>query len=543
MIMRPTFRAMFLLALSTATFLPFIEMRDIAASHEARVVLVARAMADAGWPWNAKKMDVSQVHVIQTPQGERLAPRNDGLTMSVNPWIVPLINGDVRLQKPPLPYWCAAILFRAVGYGEGIARLVPALLGVISVLIVWDFARILLGRVGAWYAAIVWVSSYFIIDSFRKAMADPYLAFFTLAATWAWIRAANSRRSAGWLIVCYTMLALGTLAKGPIIFLFVPITLIVYHLCYRKRPPGTRIAHLIGIIVFLLIGLPWYFIVWRSVPHALELWRYESIGEISDNNLKARFWWYYLPNLLLIPLPWTPIWLLGLIFPLRFRRRRRFFAIVSTLLIVCIFSFSYVKKNAYLLPMMPLETLTIAQGLIWITVMFRPSSKHRPVRVPMLRTTLLAFIFAVTVQILESGVFTVYDNNRSARDACRVVMEMINASPRTSLLVSQLPEEAMVYLPRNLRSATNSNAVLLLTDDRLHQADELAHQITTTPSGPVASVESIPIPNARGPRWKIFKLTIAPPRAIPSSGPAPVQSDIPKPATSSSGSPASRESF
>jgi 4-amino-4-deoxy-L-arabinose transferase-like glycosyltransferase len=558
MIMRQTFTWIFLIVLAAATFLPFIEMRDIAASHEARVVLVARAMADAGWPWNAKKIDVPQVQVIQTLHGERLASVTDGSTMAVNPWIVPVINGDIRLQKPPLPYWCAAILFRLIGFGDGgvSSRMVPALLGAFSVLIIWDFARLLLGRIGAWYAAIVWVSSFFIVDQFRKTLADPYLAFFTLAATWTWIRAVNSRRSDGWLIACYAMLALGTLAKGPIIFLFVPITLVVYHICYRKRPPTSRNAHIIGVIVFLLIGLPWYFIVWKTVPHALELWRYESIGEVSDNNEKARMWWYYLPNLLLITLPWTPIWLMGLAFPLRFRSRRRFFPLVATVLIVLIFSISYVKKNAYLLPLMPIETLVIAQGLIWITAIFRPSPRHRPVHVPMLRATLLAFGFAVAVQIVESGVMTIYDNDRSARYASGFAMEMLNRSPHTSLLVSHVPEEAMVYLPANLSFSPDSDSALLIADDRLHEADSTARQIKILPAGSVGSIESIGIGNAHGTRWKIFKLTIAPPVLTPvapaseptpplppSSGPSSSQSDTPAPSTSSSGSPASRESF
>ena len=74
MSMRDTFRVMFLLALSAAVFLPLLELRDIAASHEARVVLVARAMAESGSPWNARKIDVPQVQLTQTSAGERLAP-------------------------------------------------------------------------------------------------------------------------------------------------------------------------------------------------------------------------------------------------------------------------------------------------------------------------------------------------------------------------------------------------------------------------------------------------------------------------------------
>jgi len=318
---------------------------------------------------------------------------------------------------------------------------------------------------------------------------------------------------------------------------------LMYHLCYRQRLPRPAKAHLIGVIIFILIALPWFLIVLLSVPHAMEFWRYESIGQISDNTEKARLWWYYLPNLLQISLPWTPIWLLGLIFPFRFPKRRRFFAIASSALIVLVFSLSYVKKNAYLLPMMPLQTLIVAQGLIWLTVMFRRDSEYRPVRIPLRRTTIVAAIFAVLVQILVSGLFAYQDNHRSAKDACRLVMSLMNDSPRRSLLVSHLPEEAAVYLPIDLHDSKNSDEVLLIADDRLKQADAEAHQITTTPSGPVVSIESVEIPHPRSARWKVFKLKIAQAPPIPSSGPTSAQSHIPKPSTSSSGSPTSRGSF
>src|SRR5689334_620823 len=217
---RPT-RAALLLVMSLLTFLPFIGLRDIVTSHEARVAQVARQMAESGWPWNARLVEVPQVEVRVGPEGERLSAKSDGSTQFVNPWLVPVINGQIRLQKPPLPYWCSAVLFRTFGFGEGVSRFIPALLGALSVLIIWDLARLLIGRVGAWYAALVWMSSYFIVDEFRKTMADPYLAFFTLAAVWSWIR--SQRSGAGWFVPFYMAMALGVLAKGPIIFAFAPI--------------------------------------------------------------------------------------------------------------------------------------------------------------------------------------------------------------------------------------------------------------------------------------------------------------------------------
>ncbi|HVT90147.1 MAG TPA: glycosyltransferase family 39 protein [Tepidisphaeraceae bacterium] len=540
---RHLIRGPFLLAIALGTFLPFIGLRDIVISHEARVVQVARQMAESGWPWNAQHIDVPQTELVDLPEGKRLRSRADGATMNVNPWIIPILNGEVRLQKPPLPYWCSATLFRLFGNGEGMSRLVPAILGALGVLFMWDLARMLIGRVGAWYAGLIWFSSYFIVDEFRKSMADPYLAFCTLAAIWAWARSAKSGGKPIWLMFFYAAIGISVLAKGPIIFVFVPVAVLGYRIYYGRRR-GNRplksalIAHAVGVLIFVLIAAPWFIIVWKSVPNALELWRYESIGELSDNVEKARGWWFYLPNLLQISLPWTPIWLMGLILPFKHPSRRRFFGVACTFVIVLIFSISNVKKNAYLLPLMPIQTLVIAQGWLWLTAMLRVYKRNRPVSVPMLRTTVAALMFAMFIQILISVVLREQDNNRSPKDAARFVTRLMEESPNRSLLVSELAEEASVYLPLGLRDSKNSSEVLLIADDRrAGQADIVANRIATTPAGNVVTREELPIPNAKGPRWKVFKLTIA-----PSSDPGQPRSDIPAPATSSSESPAGRGS-
>src|SRR5579864_5642947 len=101
--------------------------RQFAASHEARVADPAREMAAAGWPWNARVIEVPAVHLVKRMGVLRLAADSDAPTLHVDPWVVPVLTGEVRLQKPPLPYWCAAVAYRLWGVGEMTSRLVPAL--------------------------------------------------------------------------------------------------------------------------------------------------------------------------------------------------------------------------------------------------------------------------------------------------------------------------------------------------------------------------------------------------------------------------------
>jgi 4-amino-4-deoxy-L-arabinose transferase-like glycosyltransferase len=514
-----TSRPIILIALAMLTFLPFLGRRDIVTSHEARVVQTSRQMAESGWFWDAKPIDVPQSELQQTPEGERLLPRADGATMSVNPWVVPIMNGQVRLQKPPLPYWCTAVLYRMFGESEFSSRVTPALLGAIAVLLVWDVARMLLGNVAAWYAGLVWISSYFIVDEFRKSMADPYLAFFVLMAVWAWLRGHRSTfpfspPHAGGpftTLLFYLAMALGTLSKGPIIFLFVPIIISAIWACYPKLRVNrfstrSMFVHVLGILLFILITAPWGIAVIRSVPNAIELWRYESIGALSDKSENARPWWFYLPNVFQITLPWTPLWVMGLFLPFKFPSRWRFFAIVSVAALVLVFSCSYAKKNAYLLPLMFINVMIVAEALRWLTLIPR----RRPVRVAIFRTTVVAVAFSIAVQVLVSAILPAIDNARSPRNAARLAAQIAESSAgEDSLLYSRLPDEATVYLPLIVPESTTAKRFIVIADERRPGAAlATAHGIGSTPAGNVSAVREIPFSDPTGKRWKIFTLEV-----------------------------------
>jgi 4-amino-4-deoxy-L-arabinose transferase-like glycosyltransferase len=500
-------RALLLLVISLLIFVPFVGRREIVTSHEARVVQVAREMAYSGWPWNTTRLEVPRTELVRIAGVETLRPRADGSTMSVNPWIVPVMNGQVRLQKPPLPYWCTAVMFRLFGESTTAARILPALMGAFAILLIWDLARMLLGRVGAWYAALIWISSYFVVDEFRKVMADPYLAFFTLLAIWSWVRAVHVQQSQ-LLLVFYAALALGVLAKGPIIFIFLVVTLTAYHVCYRRGLPGRWTLHAIGALLVVLVAAPWYLAVAASIDNAWELWRYESVGALSDKVEGARPWYYYPPQLLQLALPWTVIWFFGLAYPLRHLRRGRLFALVSSVLIVVTFSLAHDKKNAYLLPMMPLQTLVIAQGFCWITSSLRIVWRRLRPRVVQHVVTALALGLAVVLQVFLSKFHADAENLRSPRYACQQVLRILHDSPRTTLLVSRVPVEASVYLPLHLRESSDSDEVLAIVPNRGNDAWDVSRQINVTASGPVVNTEPVPVPQAPNQQWKVFRLCL-----------------------------------
>lgn len=488
--------------LAAAAFLPFLGRRDIVISHEARVVQTARQMSESGWPWAATPAVVPAVHLTGTAGVLRLDPDTAAPPVHVNPWLVPVLNDEIRLQKPPLPYWCSAIAFRLAGHwSEALARLIPALLGAICTLLIYDLARRTTGRRFALPAALVWLTSYFIPDEFRKVMADPYLAFFALLATWSWIR--------GRILGFYIAVALGILAKGPPLFIHLVIPIGLYHFLHKRRLPGTIWLHLLGLAILAAIALPWPIYILNHVPNAREIWRYESIGELTDNTENARPVWFYLPLLFQISLPWTPLWLLAI--ALAFRRKRAVFPLAWYALTVLFFSCVHLKKIAYLLPAMPAQTLMIAQAIVFCAALLR-----RRKRIPRRRLD-ESFIIAATLIVIGLIAFfnfnrTPIENARSPRRAAEFLQFVLRATPDSTTIPGRLPPEATLYLPLDLTYNPRATTLFYLIDDPRHTAPtDLQSFAARLPNLNLAAVARVPIAGeGANPRYKLFSITLGP---------------------------------
>ncbi|HEY7119338.1 MAG TPA: glycosyltransferase family 39 protein, partial [Tepidisphaeraceae bacterium] len=68
-------------------------------------------------------------------------------------WMIPHLNGNVRLEKPPLAYWLAAASFKLLGVGEFAGRLPFVLAGWLTLGVVYALGASLIDRRFALLAA------------------------------------------------------------------------------------------------------------------------------------------------------------------------------------------------------------------------------------------------------------------------------------------------------------------------------------------------------------------------------------------------------
>lgn len=167
--------------------------------------------------------DLGRMDIYSDHEGQRSVPPREMLE-SGN-FIVPTINGETYLAKPPLLYWCVAAVYSLSGeVSPGTARFPTALSGFLIVLIVFLAFRRSAGDEAAGWAATITLTSFLFLERSRWAMIDTPFALAVLVTILlllaAW-RAQTTRAALGWALAAGVALGASNLFKGPVPYLFV----------------------------------------------------------------------------------------------------------------------------------------------------------------------------------------------------------------------------------------------------------------------------------------------------------------------------------
>ncbi len=97
-------------------------------------------------------------------------------------WVVPMFNGRMFPEKPPLMFWLMIAGFEIFGQSEFAARFFSALLGVGTAIVTYHLGRLLFSpRVGLW-GGLIAASSIIFTVSARAATVDSALVFVSTLA-------------------------------------------------------------------------------------------------------------------------------------------------------------------------------------------------------------------------------------------------------------------------------------------------------------------------------------------------------------------------
>ena len=236
-------------------------------------------------------------------------------------WVVPRYNGELRLQKPPLPYWLTAASYRIAGVNEAATRLPAVLFGLLSALLVWGWARREAGLKIAANSMLVLVASYLGLRYCRSGEADVVLLFFISAASMLGYDMLRGRHDAVRRALFGLVLGLGFLSKGPAALAIPLLTLLVMGVIEKRSGRLLpRLQHMVkqfvslpGVVLLCVAAFGWYvWIVWQF-PEIAQHFFGKQVDEtfVSATHAK-RLWWYlahwfefFAPwGVLLIPASW-----------------------------------------------------------------------------------------------------------------------------------------------------------------------------------------------------------------------------------------------
>jgi len=298
-------------------------------------------------------------------------------------WLIPTMNGQLRVAKPPLPTWAVAAVQLVTGPTQdpGVLRFPAACMSTLLVFFLWGLARELTrqqpgeaeapGRT-AWLAALVMASSLLVITVGREGHWDIFANSLLVGCLWALVRGWFAKGAGwGWFALSGLLLGGSMLSKGPV----APYAILLPFLAsfgvprlFPERGPvrPRRFGLLLALVVGLVIGTAWpiYLSLQHTIaPAAMAVARVE-VTSWSERHVQP-FWDYW--NFLVFTGIWTPVALMALAVPFARHRAGRYVpyrAVLAWLLIAfLLLSLVPEKKERYLLPLMPPLALLIA-GLL-----------------------------------------------------------------------------------------------------------------------------------------------------------------------------------
>ncbi|QIH07985.1 MULTISPECIES: lipid IV(A) 4-amino-4-deoxy-L-arabinosyltransferase [unclassified Pseudomonas] len=279
-------------------------------------------------------------------------------------WASPHFMGIRYFEKPVAGYWMMAIGQAVFGDNLFGVRVASALSTGLSVVLAYLLAmRLWNDPRKALASAVLYMSFTVMALVAGYANLDPQFTFWvnlSLVALWFTFDCKTSRGQLLAWIVLGLACGMGFMTKGFLAWLL-PVLVALPYAIWQKRLKSLLVLGGIGVLVAILISLPWALAVHAQEP---DYWRFffwhEHIRRFAGEDAQhASPWWYYLPLLVAFSVPW--VMLLPATFKQAWSQRRlgsSGFLLLWLVLPLAFFSLSKGKLPAYILPcLLPLALL------------------------------------------------------------------------------------------------------------------------------------------------------------------------------------------
>jgi 4-amino-4-deoxy-L-arabinose transferase-like glycosyltransferase len=247
---------------------------------------------------------------VQEFKGEEARRVMPAITMiDSGNWLVPHIDGEPYLRKPPLVNWVIALSFQWTGSREEWAARLPSVLSVLALaLVVLATGSRWLERDRAVAAAVMILTMLAMIDKGRLAEIEALYVSLTGIAIALWLSSEITGGSRWWKwIAPFVPLGLAMLAKGPVHLLFFYAVVVAMVASRRKWRELYSLPHVIGIGLMAGIFAAWaipYFMA-TSQEGAAGVWSEQMRERLGGGGFDWAAWLLNFPRAIGNALPWV----------------------------------------------------------------------------------------------------------------------------------------------------------------------------------------------------------------------------------------------
>ena len=272
-------------------------------------------------------------------------------------WLIPTMNGEIRIAKPPLPTWITAIARIAGGNVDNnvTMRLPASIMASLLVFSLWGLMHTL--SPDRWLpivTASILATSVLVIDMGRRGSWDIYCHSFMMTAIWALAFGLNKKATAFGVFAFVGMaFAFSFMSKGPVSFYTLLIPFLIGYICAFGLD---TIKHkwkelLLAMVLFSFFSSIWPAFIYFQHPDLLTSIATHEITSWSNRHVRP---FYFYAHFAIYIGVWAPILIAGLIKPYASRKIELFgsYRFILTWLIISLLLLSILpeKKERYLLP-------------------------------------------------------------------------------------------------------------------------------------------------------------------------------------------------
>lgn len=184
-------------------------------------------------------------------------------------FLIPRVDTVPRINKPPLVYWLGAVAYKTFGMNEFAARFFSAMAGLFGVLLAYYFAKEFWGRRASFLAGVILATSgeYFVLA--RVITTDMELSILITTSIFFWLRGYLNKGKINYILF-WIFVALGMLQKGLMAIVIPSITILPFLFFKGELKRIKETLNIIGILLFLVIALPWYILAEIKYPGYLN---------------------------------------------------------------------------------------------------------------------------------------------------------------------------------------------------------------------------------------------------------------------------------